>query len=128
MVVISSLPTTKALTDSLWIKDGIPTKINLCIAHNFVAVTFISIEFREVLEEKDVHIRIKFTQASKTVCMGYLLDFAPSMVDTHWCKIVNKHPKLATIEIDIKHEFVKTSSDKLWELTTSIKALHIFSD
>ena len=60
--------------------------------------------------------------------MGYLLDYVPSTVDRHWCNILNKHPKLETIDIDVKHDSVKTSLDKLLDLKTLIKDLHIYSD
>ena len=109
MTEISSIQRARPLNDNLWIREELPTKANLYIAHNCIGVTFISIEFREVLEEKDVEIDINPIQAPNTVCTGYLLGLVPSMVDKHWCNILNKHPKLASIDIDIKHDFVKTS-------------------
>lgn len=44
----------------------------------------------------------------------------------HWSNIFNKHPKLLTIDADVKHDWVKTSSDERWDPKKSIEALHIF--
>lgn len=105
--VISSLPRAKYLTDQLWIQYGIHTKIKLYIFHNCLAVTFIAIKFRDILDEKDIKLRINPIQASKTVCAVYLLGSVSSVVNRNWCSIINKHPKLATIDFDVKHDLSK---------------------
>ena len=80
-VAISNIQRARPITDNLWIREVISIKVNLCIAHNCVAVTFVSIEFRQVLEEKDVEIDINPIQSPNTVFAGYLLGLIPTMVD-----------------------------------------------
>ena len=51
-LAIYSLLRAKLLTKKIWIQDGVPTKVNLTIAHDVDDATFISIELHEILNEK----------------------------------------------------------------------------
>lgn len=125
---ISSYLRAKSLIKKLWIQDGVPITVELCIAYNVANVTFISIEFREILSEKDVELSISPIQSAEIVCAGYLLGSVPSMDERHWCNVFNKHPRLATIDIDVRSDWVKVSPTEKYNNNNSIKALHIFSE
>lgn len=125
---IPSIARVKVLTDKVWFKEGIFTKINLCIAYNCEAAIVISIKFRDVLNEIDIEININNIQAPNTICAGYLVGSVMTMVGNHWCNLLNKHPKLVAINIDVKQEIIKCSPANRWNPKTSVKALHIYSD
>ena len=120
VLAISSMTRARLLTEKIWIQDWVPTKVNLYIAHNVVDVTLISIEFRDFLDKKDIQLTINPIQAAKIVCSGYLLGSVPYMDKRHWCNIFNKHPKLSTIDVDIKHDWVQNSLDETWDSKKSI--------
>ena len=83
MLEISSIMRVRLLINKIWIQDGVFTKVNLCIAHDVVDVTFISIEFRDILDAKDIKLSINSIQDAKIVCSGYLLVYIPSMDKRH---------------------------------------------
>ena len=124
---IFSLLRVRLLINKIWIQNGVQTKVNLCIVQNVVDFTFISIKFCKILNEKDIKLTINLIQAATTVCSGYLLGSVLYMEKRHWCNIFNKHPKLTTIDVDIKLDQVITSSKEMWDYKKSIKALNIFS-
>ena len=80
------------------------------------------------MDDKCVEIDINTIQAPNTICIGHLLALVPTMVQKHWCTLLNKHPKLSAIDNDVKKEIVKCSPADRWDLKTSVKALHIYSD
>ena len=49
------------------------------------------------------------------------------MDERHWCNIFNKHPRLATIDVNVRLDWVKVSPSEKYNTNNSIKALHIFS-
>ena len=58
VLAFSSMVRVRFLNGKIWIQDGVPTKIDLRIAHDVVDITFISIEFSDIIDEKDIKLTI----------------------------------------------------------------------
>ena len=66
-LAISSLLRAKFLTDNLWVQDGVPTNVKICIAPNVDNITFI-LKFCDILNEKDIKLTMNPIQAAKIDC------------------------------------------------------------
>ena len=85
----------------LWIKEKDDTNIKVFVALDYEVVDFNSLEYAEDLEEIDCTICVSSIHAVDTVVTGFLIGLRITMNESHWTRLIKKHPKLNRVDVEV---------------------------
>ena len=107
------------------VKEGIQTIVEFLVGHDLPAVAFNSIEFAKATDDFDGAIATCVIQASQVVEAGYLPGSRNTMVDSYWDKLLNNHPKLNKMDIQVSSHPIKDFTNVPWDPMNNVPAAHI---